>query len=302
MHIRHHRLFPWLAAAALAGLIGSPAHAAGPRDILPEASTVKGWKTVGAPRLYNSGNLFDLIDGGAQAVLGYAFVACAYGQYAPAGQTKPALTIEVYDMTDPLNAFGLFGSDRSSGKPVPIGVEGVAIGSSGLNFWKGRYVVRTTILKVDPATTAAQMAFAKAAAEKIGGTWALPTILTALPPGGRQPRSEKYVRANVAGHEFLRNGVTARYPSYGMGAEVFICEYPSRAAAKAALDQFRAFEKSGAGLTALNGIGEVGFRVVDRYAKNVAVAQKGKHVLGVIRARDAAGALYLLKQAVARVK
>jgi hypothetical protein len=288
-------------------LIGSapfaaPAHAAGPQSVLPPAAAVKGWHQIGAPKLYNSNNLFNLIDGEAQAVMDYAFAGEAHGDYAPAGQSRPVLTMDVFDMTDPLNAFGLFSSsDRMSGKAVAIGTEGVRIEPSGLNFWKGRYVVRTTIVQVNPATKAALEKYARAAATRIPGASALPATLQALPPG-RQPRSEKYVRANVAGHAFLKNAVTARYPQLGQGAELFIAQYPNPAGAKAALESYRSYEKSGAGLTPIKGLGNTAFKVVDRYAKNVVVAEKGRSVIGVDHARDAAGAQNLVKQAVSRIK
>src|SRR5689334_7376563 len=71
------------------------------KAILPPASAVKGWKQLGPPRVYNSSNLFDLIDGEAQAILTYNFVSCAHAEYAPANSSRPVLTIDVYDMTDP---------------------------------------------------------------------------------------------------------------------------------------------------------------------------------------------------------
>ncbi len=280
---------------------GSAGWAAGARELLPASGAVSGWKQTGAPRLYNASNLFDLIDGEAQSVLGYSFAGCAHGEYAPPNQSKPALTVDVYDMSDPLNAFGLFSSDRISGKSVPIGAEGVKIGTSGLNFWKGRYVVRTALVSVSPANEAVQLAFARAVAAKITGPSAPPPILKAL-PAGRQPHSEKYVKSNVAGQAFLKNAVTARYPSAGQGAELFIATYPNPAAAKAALEQYRAYEKNGTGLAPLKGIGDAGFSVVDRYAKNVAVAQKGKYLVGVLRVRDAAGAQKLVREAVSGVR
>jgi hypothetical protein len=283
---------------------GAPARAAGPQGVLPPASAVKGWKQIGAPRLYNSNTLFNLIDGEAQAVMDYAFAGEAHGEYAPAGQSRPVLTMDVFDMSDPLNAFGLFSSsDQSSGKPVAIGTGGVRIGPSALNFWKGRYVVRTTIIQVNPtpATRAALTTFARAAAARIPGASAPPATLQALPPG-RQPRSEKYVRANVAGHAFLKNAVTARYPQLGQGAELFIAQYPTPAGAKAALEAYRSYERSGTGLTPVNGLGNTAFRVVDRYAKNVVVAEKGRDLIGVHHARDAAAAQNLVKQAVSRVR
>ena len=211
------------------------------------------------------------------------------------------MTIDVFDMTDPLNAFGLFSSDRSSGKVISIGAEGVNIPPSGLNFWKGRYVVRTTIIKVDPINQSAQLATAKAIAAKITGAGTPPASVGALPPG-KQPRSEKYVRSNVVGQAFLKNAITARYPSVGSGAELFIAEFPNAAGAKSAYAAYQSYEKAGTGMVVLKGVGEAAFAVMDKYAKNVVVAQKGKFVVGVIRAKDSAPAQMLVKQAVAKVK
>src|ERR1700737_4384864 len=99
--VRH----PWIMVGLLiaGGLLAASAHAAGPQSVLPPASTVKGWHPIGAPKTYNSNTLFNLIDGEAQAVMDYAFVAEAHGEYAPAGQSRPVLTMDVFDMTDPLN-------------------------------------------------------------------------------------------------------------------------------------------------------------------------------------------------------
>jgi hypothetical protein len=110
------------------------------------------------------------------------------------------------------------------------------------------------------------------------------------------------VKSNVVGPAFLKNAVTARYPAVGQGAVLFIATYPNPAGAKAALEQYRAYEKAGTGLAPLKGVGDAGFAVQDRYAKNVAVVRKGKYLVGVLRARDAAGAQKLVREAVARVR
>jgi hypothetical protein len=287
--------------AGLGVFVLHTAFAAGPQSVLPAASAVKGWKQIGTTKLYNPNNLFDLVDGEAESIKQYSFVACAHAEYAPASQNKPVLTIDVFDMTDPMNAFGLFSSDRASGKPIAIGAEGVQIPPSAINFWKGHYVVRTTIVQVNPANQAAQLAFTKATAAKITGAGAPPAAVQAL-PSSRQPRSEKYVKANVAGQAFLKNAITAKYPSAGQGAELFICEYPNPAGAKSALASYQSYEKAGTGLAPLKGVGDAGFSVVDKFAKNVVVAQKGKYLIGIVRAKDAASAQGLVKQAVAKVK
>lgn len=286
--------------ALLLGLaLRSPAQDAA--AVVPPGSAMSGWKMVGSPKTYTARNLFDLIDGEAEAILAYDFVRCVHAEYAQAGASKPTLTVDVFQMRNDLNAFGVFGSDRQSGQKVDIGTEGVKISTSGLNFWQGPFVVRCTIVKVDAVHTAALERFARSAAARIQAPRRLPVQVAALPPG-LQPRSEKFVRTGLAGQSYLTDAVTARYPKAGFGAEVFVCTYPTPAAAKAAFEKYRAYEqKNGTGLKAVAGVGTAAFSVQDRYAKNVAAAHKGSYVAGVIRAKDAASALQLLRQAVARL-
>ncbi len=292
-----------LTVSLLAALTGA-ARSATPSSVLPPASTVKGWKMLGQPRQYNSANLFQLINGEAEAVMRYAFSSLAHAEYGPAGAKQPALTVDVFDMGDPLNAFGLFSSsDRGSGPKVALGAEGVRIGSSGLNFWKGRYVVRTAIIGRGAGSASlksAQMALAKAAAARVSGASGPPALLNALPPG-RQANSERYVRTNVAGQTFLRNAVTARYTSAGDRAELFIAQYPSASQAQSALASFQAREKTGQGYAAWK-VADGGFSVRDRYMKGVAAARKGRHIVGVVRANDAAAARSLVQKALPRVR
>ncbi len=280
----------------------APVHAASAASVLPPVTSLKGWKAIGAPRMYNSRTLYNLIDGEAEAVLQYAFAGCVHAEYAPVKSSRPVLTVDVFDMSDPLNAFGLFGSDRISGKPIAIGAEGVQIPPSGLNFWKGRYVVRTAIVQVNPANKIAQLNLAKAIAAKITGGGSAPPLVKALPPG-RQPRSEKYVRANVAGQSFLKNAITARYPSQGQGAELFIAQYPSPLASKSALAAYKAYEKRmGTGLAAVAGLGESGFKANDRFAKNVIVGQKGRFLVGMHHAKNPTTALSMVRATLTKVK
>lgn len=277
------------------------------KGVLPPASAVKGWKQLGAPKLYNPSNLYDLIDGEAQAVLTYSFVACAHAEYAPANSARPVLTIDVYDMSDPLNAFGLFGSDRRSGKATAVGTEGVLIAPSGLNFWKGRYVVRTAIVQVSPANQAAQLAFAKATAAKITGASSLPPVLKLLPPG-YTPGSQNYQRSDVAGQSYLKNGISARYPTAGPLAELFVVQLASPAEAKAAYTKYQGFlsdaKNLGAGAkpTPVKGVGESAMAVKTRLSGFIVAALKGKSIVAVRKAKDPNSAQTLVKSALSRVK
>ncbi len=273
------------------------------KTVLPPASVIKGWKLFNGIRVYNRSTIYNLIDGEADAVLSYDFVNCAHAEYGPVKSPRPIITMDVYNMTDPLNAYGMFGSDRISGPPVKIGAEGVMIGQSGLNFWKGQYVVRGTIVamgSVTPQNRAALFKLVRTTAARISGSTEIPPLIHALPPGYRA-RSQQYVRTNVAGHSFLKNAVTAMYPSLGFGATLFICQTPSPIAARKLLAIYQKNEKSGSGMAALKGIGQGGFRVVDTFQQNVVAAIKGKYLVGVIRAKSAMPAIHLIKVALDRL-
>jgi hypothetical protein len=293
-----------LTIAAGLSIASSNACRADAKDILPPPITK--WTRVGTPRTYNPSNLYDLVDGEAQSILPYSFVLCAHAEYAPAGQPKPALTIDVYDLTDPLDAFGMFGSDRLGGTPVPIGTEGVKLGNSALNFWKGRYVVRTSLVAVNPANQAAQLAFARATAARIQGASGFPPVLSELPPGYPK-QSVTYERVNVAGQSYLKNGISARYPSLGQQAAFTIITLDSPAAAKAAFGRLQADATKpssvamGAKAETLKGVGDAGFAVKSRFQGEVVAAVKGRSIVYVRRARDAAAATAMVKSAIARV-
>jgi hypothetical protein len=172
-----------------------------------------------------------------------------------------------------------------------------------VDFWKGAFVVRCTIVamgKVTPANTAALLTYARAAASRISGSVEIPAVVHALPPGYRA-NSQGYIRTNVAGHSFLKNAVTATYPSAGFGAELFICLTPSPAAAKQTLGVYERYEKGNTGLQPLKGIVQGGFQVNDRFQKTVVVAQKGRYLVGVVRAKAVPEALKLIREAMARL-
>jgi hypothetical protein len=297
------RLMPVFLALS-GGICLDTAARADARSILPPATSVKGWKQIGAPRTYNASNLYDLIDGEAQAVLNYSFVSAAHAEYAPVGVSKPALTIDVYDMKDPINAFGLFGSDRLGGSPVAVGTEGVQV-SGALNFWKGPYVVRTTLVQSSPANKAAQMAFARAAAVRIHAPGGQPAMVALLPPG-YTARTETYERVNVAGQSYIQNAVSARYPSAGPQAELSIAAFPSPAAARQAYTRYQSYLTSssnmaiGAHPVVLNGLGDSAVAIKSRISGQIVAALKGRYLIVVRRARDPAAAQNLVKAAISR--
>ncbi len=52
----------------------------------------------------------------------------------------------------------------------------------------------------------------------------------------------------------------------------------------------------------LKGLGEAGFKVVDRFAKNIVVVAKGRYLVGMHHARDPVAAQQLVARTVVKVK
>jgi hypothetical protein len=162
-------------------------------------------KGGGAVRFYAS-DLYRYMDGGADIYLKYGLVAMAHREYKSAGVE---MTVDVFDMGGPVQAFGIYSSERSPEYHfIDIGAEGYS-SESTLNFLQGRYYVRLSAFG-DGAAPALDN-FARAISRSIGGDRRLPGLLDMLPRENRVARSEKYVVEAPAGHDFLAPALTASY-------------------------------------------------------------------------------------------
>jgi len=86
--------------------------------ILPLASEVgSAWRSE--PKLFDRRTLFELIDGEAELFFTYAFERVASASYSfeiksNEGTAASSVEVRLYDMTTPLNAFGIFSNYRST--------------------------------------------------------------------------------------------------------------------------------------------------------------------------------------------
>lgn len=296
-------------AALLAAIVlVAPSSArADAKSYLPPA--VGGFRLTKPAVGFTPANLENHIDGGAEAVKKYDFRLCAYGEYAPGGRGGQLLTVDIYQMGSPLDAFGYYSSQRPErGTYLKIGAEGYRE-PTDLNFWKGACYVKLTITasNAPPAFQQAMTQIANAIAAKLPGPSGTPALLGLLPPGFA-PHTDKYVRSSVFAQNFLNNAAVARYPGSGPQAELFIAALPNPAAAKMAFSRYQAFIAQPSGLavgtkpTPLKGIGDTAVAVHSRFSGFHVAAVKGKYVIAVRKAKDAASALAIVKAAVARAK
>ena len=194
-----------------------------------------------AARFYAS-DLYRYMDGGADIYLKYGLVAMTHREYKRAGVD---MTVDVFDMGGPLQAFGIYSAERSPEYHfIDIGTEGYS-SESTLNFLQGRYYVRLSAFG-DVASPALD-SFARAISRSIGGDRSLPALLDMLPRENRVARSEKYVVGAPAGHDFLAPALTASYRFDGKATTLVISLAADAGEAERRVEQLRQYYSQSGG-------------------------------------------------------
>jgi len=194
------------------------------------------------PRFY-AADLYQYIDGAAEAFHMYDLVAMVHREYK-AGDAE--ITVDIYDMGEPINAFGIYSAERSpENHYIQAGAEGY-IDEHVLNFLQGSFYVKLSAFSDKGSAQPAMRSFAGEIAKRIGGAAALPAILETFPAAGRVARSEKYVKRAPLGHEFLAPACTADYRFAGKQSSLLISTSADAAQSKKKLELLRGyFAKSG---------------------------------------------------------
>ena len=234
-----------------------------------------GVKREEAASFYKPDTLYEYIDGGADVYLLYDF-QCLLHQNFKTGHGE--LTVDIYDLGKPENAFGIYSAERSPRyKFVTIGVEGYR--SEGtLNFVQDRYYVKLAA----SGAGAALDPFARMLSRRIGGMARAPALLAKLPMERRVAHSEQYVRKDPLGHAFLAPAYLVGYTWAGKQESKLVLSVASDSAgAKARLDQFvKHFQQSGE-CTAEAGLGENGIRAKNSYEGRVIARTQGRYLIAI---------------------
>ncbi len=159
-----------------------------------------------AASFYVPDNLYQYMDGGADIYVLYDFQLLLHQEF----KAKQAeVTVDVFDMGVPDNAFGMYASERSPNYEfISIGAEGYK-NQGILNFLQGRYYVK--LAAFGDGADAVLDQFAHALSASIGGGAEFPALLRQLPQAGRKPHSEQYLLKDPLGHSFLGPAYVASY-------------------------------------------------------------------------------------------
>ncbi|MBW2710572.1 MAG: hypothetical protein JRC58_01600 [Deltaproteobacteria bacterium] len=250
--------------------------------ILTGRLPVPGWKPEGQPYRYVPENLYEYINGGADYFIAYGFVALTGANYAPVSGGMDSVTVDIYDMGDKLNAFGVFQPRRDSRAPsLNIGTGSFGYGDY-VAFHKDRYYVEIQAYITGKKEKRVVKDMASMVAAHLPGDDSLPHELSYFPEKSRIAGSERYIRGGILGHAFLDRGMVCDYRMEGKKVTAFVAFLSSDREAVMAVDHHRFFlEKSEKKCLPLEGFGMHSFVSEEPYHKTIIVKQAGAFVAGV---------------------
>ncbi|MDR1880726.1 MAG: hypothetical protein LBQ78_07305 [Tannerellaceae bacterium] len=231
---------------------------------------VQGWTIEEAVEIFNPDNLFDRINGAAPLFIENNFREMTSLEYR---RGEDYITIQAYRHATPEDAFGMYASERSSLKQLPIGGEAQG-DEKNLYFFAGCIYVKMWS-NSDADVEQTLQAIAKGLAAGIDPDAGYPPVAGLFPEKGQAPYSTTYITSNYIGHEFLRSVYVAKYERSGQEFQLFVVDAKTKEGAKSVLDQYFTFT----GQPLEYSEGEL--LVKDRYNGDIPMLWKGQYLIGV---------------------
>jgi hypothetical protein len=202
----------YLATLALLLLLALPAHAA-------DFPAIDGWELAGEVTAKTPDNLWEFNNGAAEAFLAYGFKGL---RYADLKQGELVVTVEIYDMGAPVNAFGIYTMERSEDmERTTIGAEAALALPYQCLMLKDRNYIKLGPYMGELKRDTAE-ALLTALAESLPGGDGWPTELTLLPKKDQVAGSVGYTREAFLGMSALTEVVHGDYAGNGDSFQRFI--------------------------------------------------------------------------------
>ena len=169
---------------------------------------IAGWSPLGEPSTYGPDGLWEVINGAADTFLDYGFEELTTQQYSNGSVT---VTVNVYDMGTPLNAYGIYRVEAPEGDlVVDAGSEAVVSPPYQCLLLKDRSYVKVEAYEGDiDETTGRELV--DNIASVLSGTVEPPPEVAALPAEGMVAGSARYTRRSLFALAELDDAVHASY-------------------------------------------------------------------------------------------
>jgi hypothetical protein len=271
--------------------------------LLPLSPGVVGWQLAGDRYHYSTENLYNYINGAADLFISYGFIKMVGAEYVTGSNNKKYMNVDIYDMGNKLNAFGVFQSKRDPESQF-LKIGSGAFGSERyIFFYKDRFYVEIQAFLSSSKGKDILMKLAQKVVSGISGECTPPSELNYFPDAGRVPGSEIYITGGILGHAFLDKGLMSDYKLGDEVVKAFVAFFPSSGHAVIALNRYKDFLKeSGEKWQVIKGFGEKGFVSQEPYHKNIIVTQQGSFIVGVTDLSRAQKGEELLKNIISKIE
>lgn len=215
------------------------------KEILP--ARINGWTMAESDRFYSAGNLYEYINGGAELYRSYGFKRLFNRIYAK--QDQPDIIIDIFDMQNAANAYGVFMHSRET-LDCSIG-QGSEISEGMVTFWKDRWYVTILAFPATDSSRQTMMKIARRIESSIPEQGPLPELLKYLPEENLIEASIRYfyhyiwlnshlfiADRNILNIDENTRALLARYHADGGNPVLLIIAYPDETESAAAKKQF----------------------------------------------------------------
>ena len=179
------------------------------KSFIPRKDLPEGWALLDGPHLYNRKSLFGHINGQAELFIKYGFQKSIFGIYQNRKNKESQVEIDIYDMGNVLQAFGVFSRFRTEDRPGGVGLESYFEDQTGL-FYKGKYFIMLYASEPNPGLL---REWALLVSKKIADHSPPPREIGFFPREGLKPGSLQYFQEGLLGYPFLKRGFQGTYSS-----------------------------------------------------------------------------------------
>lgn len=173
-----------------------------------EFPDLNGWEPESDVQTYGPGNLWEVIDGAAEQFLAFGFEEMTMRDIKSGDLT---VTVYLYDMGTPLNAFGIYASERGADEQgLAIGTEAILQPPYQALLLKDHVYAKIEAFEGEIDSTNGK-AVLKALAYALPGGTDMPDEFRALPRDGRIRGTERYIRESFLGLGDLNECIYAEY-------------------------------------------------------------------------------------------
>lgn len=292
--------------------------------LLPDLKTYGGWQMTETPRYYKAEpsdpslldpilkspdaaklpSLWEYIDGAADIYYTYGFVLLQLNRYQMQDKPDAEITVEIYMMKDPLNAFGIYSAEKKGiDQFIEIPIEGYYVKDS-LVFWHGRYYIKMSLYGIEDAEGMLLKKMAAEISTKISDNTPAPAVFALFPVLTGAKENFVYVPSEMLGIGIIGDGFTTDVTYNNSSYKIFVKNLASNDQAEELFSKIESFlVKNGKNEPLPEGWNPQTTRIISgSRIGDIILLHSGKIIAGVTEFDNISGALELAMMLLVNIK